>query len=64
MVYTSSSNMIDLDGPLTQIFVGFLLAITGCVLLISLPEYSLLAYLLFLIAGVLVSLALIFLAGN
>jgi len=64
MVYTSSSNMIDLDGPLTQIFVGFLLAITGCILLISLPEYSLLAYLLFLIAGVLVSLALIFLAGN
>lgn len=64
MTYTSSSNMISLDGPLTQLFIGFLLAITGCVILISLPEYSQISYILFLIAGVLVALAMIFLAGN
>ena len=53
MTYTSSSNMIDLDGPLIQIFLGFLLAIIGCVLMISAPGYSEVSYLLFLIAGVL-----------
>jgi hypothetical protein len=64
MTYTSSSNMINLDGPLIQIFLGFLLAIIGCVILISVPEYSQVSYLLFLIAGVLVALAMIFLAGD
>jgi len=64
MTYASSSNMINLDGPLLQIFVGFLLAIIGCVILISAPEYSQVSYLLFLIAGVLVALAIIFLAGD
>jgi len=64
MTYASSSNMINLDGPLLQIFVGFLLAIIGCVLLISAPEYSQVSYLLFLVAGVLVALAIIFLAGD
>jgi len=63
MTYTSSSNMIDLDGPLIQIFLGFLLAITGCIIMISFPEYSQVSYLLFLIAGVLVALSMIFLAG-
>ena len=56
--------MIDLDGPLVQIFLGFLLAIIGCVLLISAPEYADVSYLLFLVAGVLVALAMIFLAGS
>jgi hypothetical protein len=55
--------MIDLDGPLIQIFLGFLLAITGCIIMISFPEYSQVSYLLFLIAGVLVALSMIFLAG-
>jgi hypothetical protein len=55
--------MIDLDGPLIQIFLGFLFAIIGCVLLISAPEYADLAYLLFLVAGVLVALSMIFLAS-
>jgi hypothetical protein len=64
MAYTSSSNMINLDGPLTQIFVGFLLAIIGCVLMLIMPEYTQVSYVLFLIAGVLVVLAMIFLAGN
>jgi fucose permease len=56
--------MINLDGPLTQIFVGFLLAIVGCVVMISAPELSQISYLLFLIAGVLMALAVIFLAGD
>lgn len=56
--------MINLDGPLLQIFVGFLLAIIGCVILISAPEYSQVSYLLFLVAGVLVALAMIFLAED
>ncbi len=64
MTYTSSSNMINLDGPLIQIFLGFLLAIIGCVLMISAPEFSQVSYLLFLVACVLVALAMIFLAGN
>ena len=64
MPYTSSSNMINLDGPLIQIFLGFLLAIIGCVLMISAPEHSQVSYLLFLAAAVLVALAMIFLAGG
>ena len=63
MTYTSSSNMINLDGPLIQIFLGFLLAIMGCIIMISAPGFNELAYLCFLIAGVLVALAMIFLAG-
>ncbi|HVP97012.1 hypothetical protein [Methanoregula sp.] len=63
MTYNASSNMLNLDGPLIQIFVGFLLAIIGCILLISVPDYSQVSYLLFLVAGVLVALAMIFLAG-
>jgi hypothetical protein len=55
----ASSNMINLDGPLIQIFVGFLLAIIGCVTLISASDFSQLAYALFLIAGILVSLSVI-----
>jgi len=56
--------MINLDGPLIQIFLGFLLAIIGCVLMISAPEHSQVSYLLFLAAAVLVALAMIFLAGG
>jgi len=56
--------MINLDGPLIQVFLGFLLAIIGCVLMISAPEYSQVSYLLFLAAAVLVALAMIFLAGG
>ena len=55
--------MINLDGPLIQIFLGFLLAIMGCIIMISAPGFNELAYLCFLIAGVLVALAMIFLAG-
>jgi hypothetical protein len=54
-----SSNMINLNGPLTQIFTGFLMAITGCVLMIQSPELDQAAFLLFLIAGVIVALAVI-----
>ena len=54
-----SSNMINLDGPLTWIFVGFLLAIIGCVMMIRSPDLSQISYLLFLIAGILVSLAVV-----
>ncbi len=49
--------MLNLDGPLIQIFLGFLLAIIGCVVMISAPEYAEVSYLLFLIAGVLVALS-------
>jgi hypothetical protein len=59
-----SSNMINLDGPLIQIFVGFLLAIIGCVIIISAPDFSSLSYLLFLVAGVLVAVAVITLASD
>ena len=51
--------MINLNGPLTQIFTGFLMAIIGCILMIQSPEYNQAAFLLFLIAGVLVALAVI-----
>lgn len=54
-----TSNMIDLNGPLTQIFTGLLLAITGCVILIQSPDLDRLAFLLFLLAGILVALAMI-----
>jgi hypothetical protein len=59
-----SSNMIDLDGPLTKIFTGFLFAIIGCVLIISAPDFSQIAYLLFLVAGVLVAVSCIALAAD
>ena len=54
-----SSNMINLNGPLTQIFVGFLLAIIGCVLLISAPDLAQISYALFLIAFILLALAVV-----
>jgi hypothetical protein len=56
--------MINLHGPLSWIFTGFLLAITGCVLMIQSPELSQCSYFLFLIAGVLVALAIITLASG
>lgn len=57
-----SSNMISLNGPLTQLFVGFLLAIIGCVILLSAPELSHISYALFLIAFILLALAVVTLA--
>jgi hypothetical protein len=60
----ASSNMINLDGPLLQIFVGFLLAIIGCVTLISAPDFSQIAYALFLVAGILVSVSVITLTSG
>jgi fucose permease len=54
-----SSNMINLNGPLTQIFIGFLLAIIGCVLLINSPELAQISYALFLIAFILLALAVV-----
>ena len=60
----SSSNMIDLNGPLTQIFVGFLLAIIGCMIIISEASLAQFSYVLFLVAGILVALAFISLAKN
>ena len=59
-----STNMINLDGPLIQLFLGFLLAIVGCVIIISAPDFSQLSYLLFLFTGVLVALAVITLAND
>jgi hypothetical protein len=59
-----SSNMINLNGPLIQIFVGFLLAIIGCVILISAPDLAQISYLLFLIAGILLALATVSLASG
>ena len=59
-----SSNMINLQGPLTGIFIGFLLAITGCVIMIQSPEFSQIAYFLFLVAGILVALAVVTLASE
>ena len=56
--------MINLDGPLLQIFVGFLLAIIGCVALISAPDLSQIAYALFLIAGILVFVSVITLTSG
>jgi len=52
-----SSNMIDLNGPLIQIFLGFLSAIIGCVLMLSAPDLSQFSYALFIFAGILVALA-------
>jgi fucose permease len=59
-----SSNMINLYGPLSGIFIGFLLAITGCVLLIQSPDLTQIAYSLFLVAGILVALAVVTLAST
>jgi len=59
-----SSNMINLDGPLIQLFTGFLMAIIGCVLIISAPDFSQLSYALFLISGIFVALAVISLAND
>jgi fucose permease len=59
-----SSNMINLYGPLSWIFIGFLLAITGCVLLIQSPDLTQFAYFLFLVAGTLVALAVVTLAST
>jgi fucose permease len=51
--------MINLNGPLTQIFIGFLLAIIGCVLLINTPDLAQISYALFLIAFILLALAVV-----
>jgi len=53
-----TSNMIDLNSPLTQIFTGLLLAITGCVILIQSPDLDRIAFVLYLVAGILVALAI------
>lgn len=53
-----SSNMLNLEGPIIEIFVGFLLAITGCVLMLTAPDLSQASYALFLIAGILLALAI------
>jgi fucose permease len=60
----ASSNMINLGGPLIQIFIGFLLAIVGCVVMISAPDLSQFSYLLFLLAGILVALSAMSLVNN
>ena len=54
-----SSNMVNLNGPLIQIFIGFLLAIIGCVLLINNPDLAQISYALFLIAFILLALAVV-----
>lgn len=59
-----SSNMINLNGPLIQIFVGFLLAIIGCVVLLGAPELSSFSYAHFIIAGILVALAAVSLISD
>jgi hypothetical membrane protein len=56
--------MINLYGPLSWIFIGFLLAIIGCVLMIQAPALSQISYALFLVAGILVALAGVTLAGE
>ena len=59
-----SSNMINLDGPLIQIFIGFLLAIIGCVLMLGTPDFTQLSYALFIFAGILLALAVVSLANS
>ena len=54
-----SSNMINMNGPLIQVFVGFLLAIIGCVLLIDAPDLAQISYALFLLAFILLALAVV-----
>jgi len=54
-----TSNMINLNGPLIQLFVGFLLAIIGCVLILAAPGFTQISYALFLIAAILVALAIV-----
>jgi hypothetical protein len=51
--------MINLNGPLTQLFVGFLLAIIGCVLMLVAPDLTQVSYAFFLIAFILVALAFV-----
>jgi len=55
----ASSNMINLNGPLVQIFVGFLLSIIGCVVLISAPDLDRVAFALFLISGLLLAISVV-----
>jgi cell division protein FtsW (lipid II flippase) len=57
-----SSNMISLNGPLTQLFIGFLMAIIGCVLMLSDPDLGQVSYALFLISFILLALAVVTLA--
>jgi hypothetical protein len=59
-----SSNMINLNGPLVQLFIAFLLAIIGCVILISAPDLAQYSYALFLVAGILFALASVSLASG
>jgi hypothetical protein len=56
--------MINLNGPLIQIFIGFLLAIIGCVIMLSATDLSPVSYALFIVAGILVALAAITLASG
>jgi hypothetical membrane protein len=56
--------MINLNGPLIQIFVGFLLAIIGCALIISAPDLEQISYALFLLAGILLALAVVALISD
>ncbi|MCK9579226.1 MAG: hypothetical protein M0Q92_02105 [Methanoregula sp.] len=60
----ATSNMINLNGPLIQIFIGFLLAIIGCVIMLSATDLSPVSYALFIVAGILVALAAITLASG
>ena len=59
-----SSNMINLNGPLIQIFLGFLFAIIGCVLMLSAPDLTQVSYALFILAGILVALAVVALSSG
>jgi len=59
-----TSNMINLNGPLTGIFMGLLLSIIGCVLIIQAPDLTQFAYALFLVSGILVALAVVTLASE
>ena len=58
-----SSNMLDLDGPIVQMFTGFLLAIIGCMVIINDPDLTQFSVMLLIGAGVLVALALMNLAN-
>lgn len=51
--------MMNLNGPLIRIFIGFLLAIIGCVLILESPDLAQVSYALFLIALILVTLAVV-----
>jgi len=56
--------MINLDGPLIQIFTGFLFAIIGCVLMLDAPEFTQISYALFILAGILLALATVSLLND